>query len=113
MSRWDWERKAWERDKEAIGMPLAIVCSDRGQHARIRLTSMYVWPTGFWKPDGGPHVYRHYDPPLAGEAGRLLPHDLQCRKCGRNPQVSAERWDMLMLGARRAEADSVDMSYYD
>lgn len=91
---------------------IALVCTDRGQHKRIRLTTLEGW----WPKDGvdaGPVVYtrdvgRHWGP-----AGDGLPQEFSCPLCRRNPQVRGERWHELTRGMLNSSAQQFDVSYLD
>jgi len=84
---------------------MAIICTDRGQHKRVRLAT-----AEWWAPNegGAEHAtYRGFGQKFAHETGaRWL---FQCGLCPRTPQVSEPRWDRLMAGARAGLVSSFDV----
>lgn len=99
-------------ETHVLAASIALVCTDRGQHKRIRLTTIEGW----WPKDssgGEPLVYtrnvgRHWGPAEEG-----LPQEFWCPLCHRNPQVAATRWHELTRGMLNAQLREFDLSYLD
>lgn len=98
---------------------LAVVCTDRGQHKRIRLATV-EW----WSPRPGvegeeelmrmPDVGRHWSAPEPNPHGAPMPYEFRCPICRpRCTQVKADRWRRLADAARLTGLDSIDVSHLD
>ena len=95
-----------------LAASVAVTCTDRGQHKRLRLTTLEGW----WPKDAGTHepmlclrgAGRHWGP-----AGEGLPYEFWCPTCRRNPQVTAARWSELSRGILNERLSEFDVSYLD
>lgn len=105
-------RMASGRDVDVF---LPVVCTDRGQHKSTRLTTVIR------ELDGDRHMPRALEafaPPMGEEAkpGSLVGRDSYtfiCRRCGRTPQVRADRWWTIALRHAESALPWIDVSYLD
>ncbi|WP_148574952.1 hypothetical protein [Nocardioides caldifontis] len=103
-------------ETHVVAQQLAVICTDRGQHKRTRLTTVTWWrPLKGNEPDQRDMsaVGRHWDAPSANPHGSTLPYEFWCGVCRRNTQVTADRWWRLAEGARTRDMRDLDVSYLD
>lgn len=121
---------------------LAIVCTDRGQHKKVRMTTV-VWRSyeagapdkpvmlGLLMGTASGSIRRgNFVPPWvdgnplrpAGSPADGSPpppgwsrssYDFWCPKCGRTTRIRAERWWQIVDGARRVGMTEFDLSALD
>jgi len=104
-------------ETHVISHRLAVVCTNRGQHKRIRLTTVTWWapvetptePDQLSISDSG----RHWGGPIANPQGSALPYEFWCGVCHRHTQIKAERWLRLVEGTRDAAMGDLDVAYLD
>ncbi|WP_394615255.1 hypothetical protein JNUCC0626_36445 [Lentzea sp. JNUCC 0626] len=91
---------------------MPVVCTDRGQHKRMLLTSARRELDG---THGMNHALQWFAPPMGKDAE---PNSLtskhsyifRCPKCPRTPQVKADVWWQLVDKAVLARLDAIDIS---
>lgn len=91
---------------------LPVICTDRGQHKRVRLTTVIR------ELDGGLHMSRAFEafaPPMGKEAEPETlvsrnAYTFVCPRCNRSPQVGRDRWWYLVREYARVAAPWVDIS---
>lgn len=94
---------------------LPVVCTDRGQHKHTRLTTVIR------ELDGTRHMPRALEafaPPMGAKAkpGSRMSRNAYtfiCPKCGRTPQVRADRWWDIALRHAQRGLPWIDVSYVD
>ena len=74
-----------------------VVCTDKGQHLRVRLATVNWWEDGSWHMTLEPS----WQPPNAdaeaaasgsGTTVSRTSYGFYCLRCGRNPQITRARW---------------------
>jgi hypothetical protein len=89
---------------------VAIICTDRGQHRRTRLTTARLrlsergmnWPMERFSPpmpDAKPHSF----------VGRES-YTFVCPRCTRTPQIKADKWWMLLEAVAKERRNEFDIS---
>lgn len=88
-----------------------IVCTDRGQHDPVRIT------TCAWFEDGTQsmsHSYRWYSPPTkAADTESGMSHSsytFSCPSCERTPAIAPERFRAALDAIRRVGLKELDLS---
>ncbi len=97
---------------------LFVVCTDRGQHQEVRLTTVVDYDEGISMPgQGGPtrtgYAYPRPDaePARPGEVGMSRnSYVFWCRVCGRHPQLLPDKWLEVVAQFRRAGLRRIDVS---
>jgi hypothetical protein len=88
-----------------------IVCTDRGQHEPVLLTTARRELDG---TRGMNHALNFFAPPDVEATERsgsaLGAYVFRCPKCPRTPQIKADRWWQLLDEPVRADADRLDIS---
>lgn len=99
------------RDTHFVAHEVAIVCTDRGQHSRMRLTT-----ARWWQPNDGAEP----DQVSMLEMGRKFyqasgndRYEFWCAKCKRRPWVSATRWGQILDRLFHDRAVEFNVSYLD
>lgn len=99
------------RDGREVDYFVTIICSDRGQHQRVRLTNARRELDG---SRGMSHALRYFAPPMDDAEPRSListsSYVFRCPRCCRTPQVTADRWWKLVDAAASAGLDEIDIS---
>ena len=117
---------------------IALVCTDRGQHDRVRLGTVlwdnadggrrYMLPSDAYTPPRsevrfrraarGQRDYWRREPrmwPTEWEAPRPASdnaHNFACPRCPRTPQIhDGPRWDRMLDEARRVGVREIDLSW--
>ncbi|MFE3390598.1 hypothetical protein [Streptomyces anulatus] len=89
---------------------VAIVCTDKGQHRRLRLTTARLHESD----RGMSFALQHFAPPMAKAApGSMISrqsYTFICPKCRRSPQMKAEAWWQLLDAWAGAGKDELDIS---
>ncbi|GAA4686281.1 hypothetical protein GCM10023347_47030 [Streptomyces chumphonensis] len=89
---------------------ICIVCTDRGQHGGIRLTTARKTS----EERGMSFALEHFAPPMAdAEPRSMIGHDSYtfiCPRCGRTPQIQRERWWRIVDAAAEEGMDELDIS---
>jgi hypothetical protein len=91
---------------------IAIVCTDRGQHRRRRLTTAKLWPGGHI----GLSSFRGMLPNEGARPGDKMNRDAYrfwCPLCPRKPQIKKSRLWELLDAACQAGLAEFDLSYVD
>lgn len=90
---------------------VGIVCTDRGQHTRVRLTMARREADG---SHGMTHALRYFASPMRdAEPGSMMGRSsyvFRCPACPRTPQVEATRWWQLVDEVRAAGFTELDIS---
>lgn len=98
-----------------VDWTIGIVCTDRGQHKRTRLTTA---GERYYK-DGRPemfmsHALRNFAPPMADaeDGTRISRHSyvFRCPLCGRMPTIHRDRWWAGVRRAHEAGLAEIDLS---
>lgn len=97
---------------------LAVTCTDRGQHKRIRLSTTVWWRSledGTESTHSSVRPSRVYLPALKDDtlSTGVTPYQWNCPMCRRNPQIKADRWRAVLDAARRTGLEEYDVSYLD
>ena len=104
-------RRQYNRAGKEHDYFLFIVCTDRGQHKRILLTTARRSLTG---ERGMNHALVCFAPPMKdAEPDTLTSREsyvFRCPKCGRTPHIRNDRWWALIESAVRADLDDLDLS---
>lgn len=108
-------RMRFGESQETAGMAkeyrVGIVCTDRGQHARFRLTMARREADG---SHGMTHAFRYFASPMRNaEPGSMMGRSsyvFRCPACPRTPQVKAARWWQLVDEMRAAGFTELDIS---
>lgn len=89
---------------------MAIVCTDRAQHRRIRLTTARL----HLSDRGMNHALEHFAPPMADAGPRSSvgreSYTFICPRCGRNPQIKFDKWWRLLEAVAESGRDEFDIS---
>ncbi|MEU4086490.1 hypothetical protein [Streptomyces aureus] len=89
---------------------VAIVCTDRGQHRRIRLTTARLHHSD----RGMSFALEHFAPPMADAEPRSMigreSYTFLCPKCGRTSQIKADRCWQALEALAEAGRDELDIS---
>lgn len=102
-------------DSHNLVAALAVICTDRGQHKRIRLATVDGWVN---RIDGTdllhmPREGRTFNSPARNPHGAPFPYEFRCPICHRVLQVKADRWLRVVESVWRAGLDGLDVSYLD
>lgn len=94
---------------------LPVVCTDRHQHPAARLTTVIRQLNGELSMS---RALEAFAPPMGDEAepATLMSRDSYtffCKRCGRTPVVSRDRWWQLPLLMVRANISTLDVSFVD
>lgn len=95
---------------------IAVVCTDRGQHKRERLSTLTMTVDG--QLVGITHRGDKVHSPLnwggaEGTAISMRSYTFRCPKCPRRPKIEHGRWWELVRAARRAALPEIDVSHLD
>ena len=102
-------------DQFSVLWEMPIVCTDKGGHKRIRLTTAQA----IKREDGTTsrhmsHALRHFAPPNAdaesGGAVSRTSYTFICPICRRNPIVERARWWEAVESAQRVGITEIDLS---
>jgi hypothetical protein len=89
---------------------VAIVCTDKGQHRRRRLTTARL----HWSDRGMSFAFQHFAPPMRDAEPRSLvgreSYTFVCPTCQRTPQIKAEAWWRLLESWAEAGHAEFDIS---
>ncbi|WP_156301888.1 hypothetical protein [Streptomyces sp. e14] len=89
---------------------IAIVCTDKGQHRRLRLTTARLLPS----ERGMSFALEHFAPPMRNAAPSSMvsreSYTFICPKCRRSPLIKAEAWWRLLEAWAEAGHDEFDIS---
>lgn len=103
------------RSGKGVLWEIALTCTDRNQHKRIRLTTVR-WTE---LPDGSvnramTHALDHFSPPLStsepGDVSSRESYLFTCPKCRRNPKRNGNDWWAAMESARSVGLTEIDLS---
>ncbi|MGV9426602.1 hypothetical protein ACWDO7_20235 [Streptomyces sp. NPDC003656] len=90
---------------------VAIVCTDKGQHARVRLTMARREADG---SHGMTYAFMYFASPMRdAKAGSMIGRNsyiFRCPACPRTPQVEATRWWQIVDEMRAAGFTELDVS---
>jgi hypothetical protein len=90
-----------------------LLCTDRGQHQRIKIATVYGPTDG---PVGTTHNGQWYNPPVPlagpGELSRES-YQFNCPHCTRQASVAAARWHAILDEIWRVGLYEYDLSYLD
>lgn len=88
-----------------------IICTDRGQHERVLLTTARRELDG---SRGMNYALRWFAPPMTdAQAGSSIgrnSYTFACPRCTRTPQIKADRWWELVDNVVRLDLDELDIS---
>lgn len=112
--REDWPTTTVGEGRE-VDLFLPVVCTDRGQHQHVRLTTVIR------EMDGTLHMPRALEafaPPLGdwaepGKLGSRNSYTFQCRRCSRTPVVEPARWWNIVLRHALHGFEQIDVSFLD
>ncbi|MDT9681924.1 hypothetical protein RND61_07525 [Streptomyces sp. TRM76323] len=97
-------------DEEEERVFVAITCTDRGQHRRIRLTTARLHASD----RGMGYALEHFAPPMRdAKPGSFIGRDSYvfiCPRCGRTPQIKANKWWSLLEAVSAAGQGEFDIS---
>ena len=90
---------------------MPVVCTDRGQHKPVLLTTARRHLDG---TRGMSYALKYFAPPMSN----ALPNSLigresyvfRCPRCPRTPSIRADRWWDLIDALVRADGDRMDIS---
>ncbi|MFI2643258.1 hypothetical protein [Streptomyces sp. NPDC018610] len=89
---------------------MAITCTDRSQHRRIRLTTARL----HLSDRGMNYALEHFAPPMADAEPETLvgreSYTFVCPRCGRTPQIKFDKWWKLLEELAEAGRDEFDIS---
>lgn len=104
-------RRQFNRGGKEVDYFVFVICTDRGQHAPVLLT------TARGEMDGGRgmnHAWRYFAPPArdaAPESGQgRESYIFRCPQCDRTPQIKADRWWAAVEAVVLADLDELDVS---
>lgn len=91
---------------------MPVICTDRGGHKRIRLTTARREMDG---SHGMGHALVHFAPPMRdAEPGTQgisrESYNIICPKCSRHIQLKSEKWWKLVDDCARVELPELDIS---
>lgn len=94
---------------------LPVVCTDRGAHRHLRLTTVIRELEGELHM---PRAFEAFAPPMGKRArpGSLVgrsSYTFICRRCGRTPEVERNRWWNVALRHAQEGLRWIDVSYLD
>ena len=91
---------------------IAIVCTDRGQHPKVRLTTVTLSEEPPQRHMS--YALRHFAPPdPKAEPNSAISRDsytFDCPRCARHPTIKRETWWQAMEDTRAARLDEIDLS---
>lgn len=98
-----------------VDLFMPVVCSNRGQHHRARLTTVIREMSGELHM---PRAFEAFAPPLGdlaeeGELGSRDSYTFWCRRCSRTPVVEPIRWWNLVLRHAYEGIERIDVSFLD
>lgn len=105
-------RRQFNRGGQEVDYFVSVVCTDRGQHKRVLLTTARRELDGI---RGMSHALQYFAPPMGDQAtpgsftGRSS-YTFRCPHCTRTPQIQGERWWWLLDEIIRADGDEIDIS---
>ncbi|XMA37600.1 hypothetical protein O1157_15955 [Streptomyces albogriseolus] len=89
---------------------VAVVCTDRHQHRRIRLTTARLHHSD----RGMGFALQHFAPPMVDAEPRSMigreSYTFICPKCRRTPQIRTDKWWSLLEAVAEAGQDELDIS---
>lgn len=105
-------RREYNRGGEEVDYFISVICTDRGQHEPILLTTARRELDG---SIGMSHALRMFAPPMGPSAKPrsmtgLESYVFRCPRCTRTPQIKSTRWWNYVDAAVRADLDAVDIS---
>ncbi|MFF9006083.1 hypothetical protein [Streptomyces goshikiensis] len=90
---------------------VGIVCTDKGQHPRVRLTMARREPDG---SHGMTYAFRNFAPPMSDAEPQTAvgrnSYVFRCPSCPRMPQVEATRWWEIIDRLAAAGLKELDIS---
>lgn len=104
-------RRQFNRGGEEVDYFVWIVCTDRGRHDRVLLTTARRELDG---TRGMNFALRYFAPPwedAESESGMAREaYTFRCPRCTRKPQIKADRWWAAVEALVRADLDDLDVS---
>jgi hypothetical protein len=104
-------RREFNRAGEEVDYFVRVVCTDRGQHGRVLLTTARRELNG---EQGMSFALQYFAPPMRDAESESLTgresYVFRCPRCTRTPQIKADRWWAAVEAVVLADLDELDIS---